>query len=858
MAFFDFFKKIAQISSGPAGIASLLADDDTRKKVVDVGKSFVSGVPELGRDISYGAQAGTLPGVSPFLAALGLPGLKQLKEDGKITDETYSNLLNQAGDEAGFDIQDKGGEIARKVGSDVGRTAGTVLSFGSLPGTVKSVASAPSLGGKALAGAKTGAAQGGFFNALATARETGDVGEILKGGAFGAGTGVAFGAAIPVGIAGGKRVAKEVSELGDVGAIRIPGTPAQEAVSALTPVMPKADSKFLPTTGTDVNRAQRAFLSVRSQFNKLGENGKELAKGFEKARDIEETFNAGVLQRIPTVLKLKGKEFEEFADTLEILRKNELPTSNIGQIGLNPKIKQAVEEWSQVAPKIRNIAQEAGVDVGDLGPYYFPKNYGDLFKNQNSINKVANDMVRNGEAKNTAEALNTLARARRTHSKPFGNLEMNRVLDLPNFKKSPDVLTDYIQGASRRISMARQFGAKDEVAFDLIDKLGKEGYSADRAKELYEVAAGIKQYNPTKQAVSSGLRKFNAVRSLGTAGIANAGQSTNTATVSGIINAGKAMLKAGSGMAKKKFGNNVTKDIEFVDSIGVTADSVLKELREQYGFTGKLGKIASPFFGTVEKFNRTAAAIAGKQWADKLAAKAAKGDSHALDVLQNKLGIEGEIGSTLTKGQQAKAGRKLTELTQFKTSAQDLPAWTNSPEGKLVSQFRTFAYKQTGFMYNEVIKEAGRGNLLPLTRFLAVGIPVGYSLGKVRDKIKGRDEEDKELASEILDAFGNVGGFGLGGDAKFLGETASSASFPQYLAGTVAGPTAGYGVKTAQNIGYLGQGSETPLERQLLQLIPVAGPAISNKALPYENQKKKKKKSGSNDFQKALNKPFGR
>lgn len=578
-------------------------------------------------------------------------------------------------------------------------------------------------------------------------------------------------------------------------------TPKPPKGAPLETTAPKAKApKVKIGIGREEGRLQRAFSSISNRLGRMGKSGQALKEGLSAARNRSELLAADITGRMPTVLSLSRSEHKIFANVLENLSKG-------GKLVIdNPKIAQAVEEWRTTLPLIRDAAVRAGLDVGDLGEYYYPKNYDKVFDSSKKLQRAADNMVKNGQAKDLNEARYILNRARDTiRGRKFGHLEAHRFLDLPEYEMSGKAIGEYIQGSAERIAKAETFGANDERALKILDNVAKEGHDYNAAKDMYDIAVGNRIYSHGAEKLSSGLRTAQAVMKLGTAAVANATQLINTASVVGPGNVAKAII------LKKQYD-------QWAKASGVNTPALMQRVMDQAGFgRGIVGQVAAPFFPQVEGFNRDVAAIAGKMWAEKLASKG----KH--DVLLRKLGIQAK--GELTPEQATEAGRKIVELTQFKVDAQDLPAWAASPGGKLVAQFRTFVYKQSEFVYNELVKEAvQRGNVKPLATFIALAVPLGNVSGGVRDYINGRD-----VAFDPLKGVSNVGGFGFGSSAQFLTETAGSKNWPAYLAGTLAGPTAGTAVEAGLNINEGLKGDWSKLGKQVVKSVPIAGRPIAGR-----------------------------
>lgn len=621
-----------------------------------------------------------------------------------------------------------------------------------------------------------------------------------------------------------------------------------------SPVIPNLSKPQLPSFDTKkTGLLDKAFRSTRSIIERQGESGKTLAGGLRAARDTQEMYLGDLQKAMPTVTQiakkgknaLTNKDFENFVDATQGLAPPK-----------NAKISQAVNEWQATHPGIRDRAVQAGLDVGDLGPNYYPHfiDYEKVFKDRNTYNEAINHLVKTGQAKTPEEAIQLLTYAKDvSRNRQFGNLEASRLVDLPFYDKTPNSLISYLNGSAKRIAQTETFGQKDEKALKLIAQIGKEGGDTEAAKNAYDIAVGAKQYNPTSEAVSSNIRKYITTTRLGLGALTNTSQSVNTGIVTGHLRTMGAMLKQLNPQTRS-----------FVQDTGVISDALLSDLRTQKGvesFSQKvlgkaINKITAPGFGAVEKFNRSVAATAGRDYALRLAQK---GDERTL----RKLGVTGDIANrSLNEAQQIQAARRIVEKTQFKVDPQDLPGWTDSPGGKLVSQFRTFSYMQGKFFSNEVLKPLAKGNVLPLGRVLAA-IPLGYALYETRRSIDGRPEEE-DKTKVALQSFSKIGGAGLALDIYQGLNPVGSKYLPSdrrvtMAAGAVGGPTVGQGaslvgglseaiqqkniptdesrldgkvaVKNAEGDKY---NDLTPISRFGMSQVPVIGTATANRVLPYK------------------------
>jgi hypothetical protein len=563
-----------------------------------------------------------------------------------------------------------------------------------------------------------------------------------------------------------------------------------------------------------VSAFDKAIRSTSGILKRMGEPGQKISDMLTTARDTHNDIITKTMSQMPTVMKLKGKEAKTFGHVVE------------GKLApVSERQAQAVNEWKTVAPQLRERAVAAGLDVGNQGETYFPHTFEPKQIDKN-FNTYVSHLVNSGQAKTPEEAIQLLNYAKDvSRNRQFGNLEAPRIVDLPGYKTHSANLAHYVQAAAHRIAQAETFGAKDEKVLPHLARIIKQGGDGEAAREAFNVASGAKRYNPTAMKVSNGLRKFNTLTKLGTAAISNATQSTNTAAVAGYFRTARAMAKGLTPEGRT-----------FVEKSGVASHTLINDLAGQQGVDGWIGKIGAPGFGTVEKANRSISALAGRRYAIDLATK---GDAKSLEVLRTKLGVKGEIGKTLTEEQQIQAARRMTDLTQFQTGAQDLPGWASSPLGKLVAQFRTFSYKQGEFMLNEVLKPVAKGNVAPMARFLAA-LPLGYAAYESKNILRNRPD-DPSPERQVFQSFKQLGGLGLGGDLveglmPRFGKYLPPGVYASQVAGTLGGPTISTAGRIADATGSaMTKGDFTPAGRIGLGTIPVIGGTLSNTLLPYQN-----------------------
>lgn len=591
-----------------------------------------------------------------------------------------------------------------------------------------------------------------------------------------------------------------------------------------------------PTPLKETSRLQRAYMTAAGEISRYGQVGKDIATKLNVWRDNTEQYTAQFLDRIPTVMSLNKDQTRQFAQALDSLDKG-------NPVQVEPTVQKAIDEWTSNIPAIRDQGLKAGLEIGDRGQYYFPRYYKDIHKEGGYQKLIQNIMAQSkaeGKPITQEEAIRKANFMREKTNKRFGHLELSRQYDVPGYEMNHDAIVRYLNGAFERISRAEQFGAKNEVIDNAKAQLMKQGIdpSGNFDKKL-NIALGNTDRTTATQRASSGVRQFNAVTSLSAAGISNATQLVNTATVAGVWRTLKGAYKLATDAQSR----------QAVRESGVALDNSIKAISEgQLGVTNKITRnIASPFFASIEKFNRMATGNVGIDYGNFLAKKAASGDAYAAKRLE-QLGVTGDIGATLTKAQEYQAARGLVKASQFKVDPQDLPGWADSAVGKLAMQFRSFGYKQTGFMWNEVLRRAiVDKDFMPLARFITVGAPAGYASSSARNLVRfkgvGQDNQDTSASNServlkgINTGVSQVGGYGLPGSTiQSLVSGAKYDNLPGAVVSTVGGPTAGLAAETFANLEKAQKGNTDPLKKEAIRKIPMVGPTAANVLMPSKGK----------------------
>lgn len=565
---------------------------------------------------------------------------------------------------------------------------------------------------------------------------------------------------------------------------------------------------------------------------KQGPAGQTLARGLEDSRAIKETLAGQWQVQIPTALKLNNKQFSNMIDVVEGKAKAE-----------NPNVEIAANEWRALTSSIAKEAEGSEILAGRR-ENYFPHRYDPSEFQGDKFRKNVEYMVQTGQAPDAESARRILYNARDTvRNRRQGNLEISRMIDLPGYKKDKEAALQYLSEAAERVAQVRTFGKGDEKALALIQQMAEGGYDAKKAKELFDKAVGAKVDSGAFNTISSVLRGYVSTTKLGISSITNLGQSINTATIAGVT---KTLASIPDAIL-----NQESKD--FAMRAGVIVDQALQNVRAGSGVGGNvIGKITAPGFTQVERFNRTVAALAGRDFAIDMGSQAAGGSKSAIRALE-KMGLDANKiiarGGKLTDDEMITAARSVVKRSQFKVDPQDLPGWVDSPGGRLVAQLRTFAYNQTAFVKRELLDEAAKGNLAPLMRWLIIAPAIGIPISKLKDFILtgGENSGDDDLKTTIIKGYMQAGGLGVVTDVtgtfglvpevpgtlapRYYEKTVSD--YLMGAAGRNAGPTVGTATQLLNSARRAEEGEPKSLASNLVRQIPIIGSPIANRAFPY-------------------------
>ncbi len=329
---------------------------------------------------------------------------------------------------------------------------------------------------------------------------------------------------------------------------------------------------------------------------------------------------------------------------------------------------------------------------------------------------------------------------------PFGNLERNRVIeDLPLDLYERDILKimeKYIEGSSRRIAEAREFGASGEKALQLLDKIQQQSPGeVANARRVIENMLRITERNT--QVISPGLRKVQdayinfrvgTAIGLGFAAVPNMAQTLiSTFAQHGLIKTGRG------------FGTLLTKQGR--KTVRQSGATWLDAHRLAFGEEGRgafrtFAKVTTAPFNAINSFNKALAAATSKE-AIPIYHAQAQGTGKLARVAKERLRKMGiDHTRPLTQRAILKGMNIFANSSQLQRMSLNEPLWFANQRLKPFILFKSFGIKQANFIKDNILREAlpvrfgGQGNPLPTLRLLAGGLAGGAFVNFGKDQIR--------------------------------------------------------------------------------------------------------------------------
>lgn len=549
------------------------------------------------------------------------------------------------------------------------------------------------------------------------------------------------------------------------------GRRADEAIALGTP-----DSRSLlnivPDTVYNVRNYIREFRGSPADLRKAGNVIRDQGVSGNRLMDkIDRFFNLSERRagdRVADLERLTAGLTKAQMDEVRRVLDFGVPASSDEVLGVANSLKAHLDDIAKQASDLGELTRRDGKWIPfspreSFFPHLIKKD--EIVKDFEKIRKGLVD-----EKTNELAAQQALRDFLNTHtSQKNASLSHAREINLPEKYYETDlvgVLTDYFRSAEKRLANIREFGVRDEKALGLFKNIAEEGGNANFAIHVVKDITGNTVRNAGMQKLSSMVRASN-IPLLAMSQIINLSQSASTA----LRTSNRATAKA---IFDTMFSPRQSK--EFALRAGATLDSVSSEMARHLGgdkWGAKMLRYSG--FNFTERINRTIAASAGKNYAESLAGKLLKTPKKAHKGVRNeltRLGIDPE--DVIRKGgldleDLKSAAQQVSNDSQFRSRVTDLPLWWSSPEGKVVTQFKNFAFNQATLIKNEMITNA-RNNprrfadsaAKLMTVYPAFGFVFGEGRQEIREfvgqEIFGRNIEFEDPDNQwVKDTFATVG-----------------------------------------------------------------------------------------------------
>ena len=392
-----------------------------------------------------------------------------------------------------------------------------------------------------------------------------------------------------------------------------------------------------------------------------------------------------------------------------------------------------------------------------------------------------------------------------------GHLVFSREVNLPWYNRElKTALSSYFLGANKSIVNAQTFGKGTRWANEMIARIRLEGGNGDIAKELSKAwfTPHLLDGIPKWQRKLMGYQVITKLNPFTT--VLNYSQINAVALRTSTWDAVKGVHDYFTAGGK-----------QFARESGAILNNTIADIMTAHGARGgwTTGYMRLIGFKKSEEILRTMAANAGKHYAHRLVKHLHTGSPGKVKYAKrqlDKLGVNWRrVGPNGLNGQQLKLiAKRVSDETQFRGDVFDMPIGATTPEGRLIFQYKTFAYNQAKLIKNHVIDEAKAGNIRPLMYLLSVYPAMGVTYDQVVNKyILGKDSKISDAFDWYWKGLTSVGALGI------VFDLAQSAQYPGGLGNFLLGPS----LSEIADIGHKLSTGKLDLKKELKQRVPVAG-----------------------------------
>ena len=213
----------------------------------------------------------------------------------------------------------------------------------------------------------------------------------------------------------------------------------------------------------------------------------------------------------------------------------------------------------------------------------------------------------------------------------------------------------------------------------------------------------------------------------------------------------------------------------FSDRSGAAIETTLMEVANEATRIGSFGTNVLKYTGflAAERIQRRLAANIGRVYAEDLIEKWAKvrfnhqnsGVSKGLQRQADKVARQmKELGIPLSREandtDMYRAGLRFSNEVNFRNTADKMPLWAQTPYGRMATKFKSFAFNQTKFVKNSIIKPLLKGNPMPALWYSSAAAGMGMGVDEFRRMVKG-DDREFSMTERYLRGITMIGGIGL-------------------------------------------------------------------------------------------------
>lgn len=541
----------------------------------------------------------------------------------------------------------------------------------------------------------------------------------------------------------------------------------------------------------DVRKLLNHTLKPSQSSPKIVAAAKQMRREFNRV--IDDAVEVGVITREKGAkMKIKASKDGYFPRVYD----KELLSTKAGKDAW-------VEAWTKVDLSSKSMRDTLYSIIGDkdvVASFLKASSVGKNGKNQMSHSQAL-DLLRMMMNKSHHARSSHLEHSRGISERFEGLLE-------PFLIKDPSaVVARYYNDSYRRIEASRMFDGvnskgvltQDIHADALFDRISRERSlkEAELARQTYYTVIGDSNSDIIRASMKmgdnqrrflQGMSSFETATKLSTAQMLNMMQATvnGITLLSGKNNNPFTTLK----LFSKGFKKAISKEGgEFAQRTGAALETTLMEIAGESSHIGKYGERVLKYSGFIsaEKIQRRLGANIGRAYAESLLDKFAKVQSGKISGAKAKKIIKqmGEMGlptqRAATDTDLYRAGLRFSNEINFRNTPDKIPLGWQTPYGRLLTKFKTFAFHQSRFIKDNVIKPLLKGNPQPLIWYAGGASSIGMGIDELRRLVKG-DDRDFSGVERYLRGITSIGGMGLIQDLVTSGSS-SQGGFAAALAG---------------------------------------------------------------------------